>query len=152
MIFNKYFCFSLVSLMMLSSAHAIPNDTELYVRNTHASYVNRGMCSVAFDVQGYEPLYEMESIEFTVSLKDNKGNFHYTDTATADDFNFVGGRTYGQFFIEGEEACNIFGGTITINKAIVKHNDDSKDEDIVKNKKLQIDDFKPMKIIISSKK
>ena len=151
MIFKKSTFVLALSLMMISNANAIPKDSEIYVRNTHASYVNRGMCSLAFDIKAYDALDNIESIDFTVIMKDKNGKLIDSDEVTANEFNFVGGKTYGGFYIEGESACNAFGQTLIISKAIVKHNDGTKPEDIVKTKKLNVDDFKPMKIIISGK-
>ncbi|HCQ9810147.1 hypothetical protein I1W56_01210 [Acinetobacter baumannii] len=151
MVLKKYICFSVLCLIMISSAYALPKDAEIYVRNTHASYVNRGMCSLAFDVIAYDALDNIESIDFTVTMKDKNGKLIGRDQVTADEFNFVGGKTYGRFFIEGEKACNAFGENLNIIKAIVKHNDGTKAEDIVKTQKLKVDDFKPMKIVIGGK-
>ena len=109
------------------------------------------MCSLAFDVTAYEALDNIESIEFTVIMKDKNGKLIDSDEVTADDFNFVGGKTYSVFYIESESACNAFGQTLIINKAIVQHNDGTKPEDIVKTKKLRLDEFKPMKIQIGGK-
>ena len=151
MIFKKSTFALALSLMMISNANAIPKDSEIYVRNTHASYANGGMCSLAFDIKAYDALDNIESIDFTVIMKDKNGKLIDSDEVTADEFNFVGGKTYGGFYIEGESACNAFGETLIISKAIVKHNDGTKPEDIVKTKKLRVDDFKPMKIQIGGK-
>lgn len=151
MILTKGICISILSLAMISSAYAIPKDAEIYVRNTQASYVNRGMCSLAFDVIAHDVLDNIESIDFTVTMKDKNGKLIGRDQATADEFNFVGGKTYGRFFIEGEKACDAFGENLNISKAIVKHNDGTKTEDIVKTQKLKVDDFKPMQIVIGGK-
>ena len=110
------------------------------------------MCSLAFDVTANEAFDNIESIDFTVTMKDKNGKIIDTEQVTADDFNFVGNKTYGGFFIEGESACNAFGETLNITKAVVNHNDGTKAEDIVKTKKLKNDDFKPMKIIIGAGK
>lgn len=151
MILKKDICVLVLSLTMISSAYAIPKDAEIYVRNTHASYVNRGMCSLDFDITAYEALDNIESIDFTVTMKDKNGKLIGRNQIIADEFNFVGGKTYGRFFIEGEKACNAFGENLNISKAIVKHNDGTKSEDIVKTQKLKVDDFKPLKIMIGGK-
>lgn len=136
---------------MMNSAHAIPKDSEIYVRNTHASYVNNGMCSLAFDVKAYDALDNIENIDFTVAMKDKNGKLIGRDQIIADEFNFVGGRTYGNFYVEGKSACDAFGETLVITRAIVNHNDGSKPVDIVKTKQLKTEEFKPMKIIIGGK-
>ncbi|MFV7501146.1 UNVERIFIED_CONTAM: hypothetical protein KWE07_08595 [Acinetobacter pittii] len=151
MILKKDICVLVLCSTMISSAYAIPKDAEIYVRNTNASYVNRGMCSLAFDVIAYDALDNIESIDFTVTMKDKNGKLIDRDQVTTDEFNFVGGKTYGRFFIEGEKACDAFGENLNISKAIVKHNDGTKSEDIVKTQKLKVDDFKPMKIVIGGK-
>jgi hypothetical protein len=137
---------------MISSAYAIPKDAEIYVRNIHASYVNGGICSLAFDVSAFDALDNIESIDFTVTMKDKNGKLIGRDQVTADEFNFVGGKTYGGFFIESESACNAFGEILNISKAIVNHNDGTKAEDIVKTRKLKVENFKPMKIVIGDSK
>ena len=63
----------------------------------------------------------------------------------------VGGRTYSDIFLEGEEACDAFGETLLITKAIVIYNDGTKPENIIQTKKLKLSDFKPMKIVIPGK-
>ncbi|MDX8164392.1 hypothetical protein [Acinetobacter pittii] len=151
MILKKSIFVSVFSLTMISNTYAITKDAEIYVRNTHASYVNRGMCSLAFDIIAYDALDNIESIDFTVTMKDKNGKLIDRDQITADEFNFVGGKTYGRFFIEGEKACDAFGENLNISKAIFKHNDGTKSEDIVKTQKLKVDDFKPMKIVIGGK-
>lgn len=151
MIFKKSIFVLVPSLMMISNAYAIPKDSEIYVRNTHASFVNRGMCSLAFDITAYDALVNIESINFKIMMKNKNGKLIDSDEVTADEFNFVGGKTYGQFFIEGESACDAFGETLLISKAVVNHNDGTKPEDIIKSKKLKVDDFKPMKILITNK-
>lgn len=151
MILKKYIFVLVPSLMMISNAYAIPKNSEIYVKNTHASFVNRGMCSLAFDITAYDALVNIESINFKIMMKNKNGKLIDSDEVTADEFNFVGGKTYGQFFIESESACDAFGETLLISKAIVNHNDGTKPEDIIKSKKLKVDDFKPMKILITNK-
>jgi len=151
MILKKSIFVSVFSLTMISNTYAITKDAEIYVRNTHASYVNRGMCSLAFDIIAYDALDNIESIDFTVTIKDKKGKLIGRDQITADEFNFVGGKTYSKFYIEGESACDAFGGNLNITKAIVNHNDGTKAEDIVKTQKLKVENFKPMKIFIGEK-
>lgn len=138
--------------MFFCNAYALPKDAEIYVRNTHASFVNGGICSLAFDVSAYDAFENLESIDFTISMKDKNGKLIGKDLVTADEFNFVGGKTFGGFYIESENACEAFGETLNITKAVVNHNDSTKAEDIVKTKKLKVDNFKPMKIIIGAGK
>lgn len=145
---NKAWMFLALTTMVAGNSYAAGLDTTVYVRNTHASYVNGGMCSLAFDVTANDSIENLENIEFTVTMQDKAGKIIARDVVTADEFNFVGGKSYGGFFIEGEEACNAFGETLLISKAIVNYNDGRKSEDIVKSKKLKFDDFKAMKIVI----
>ena len=63
----------------------------------------------------------------------------------------VGGKYFGSFFIDDEGACAGFGGVVDITKAIVTYKDGTKPEDIIKTKKLIIDNFEPVKINIGSK-
>lgn len=151
MILKKYMSFSLLSLMLSSTAYAIPNDSEIYVRNTHASFAYGGICSLAFDITAYDALNNIEYIKFNVTMKDKNGKLIARDEVTTDDLNVVGSKTHGRFFIESESACNAFGETLNIDKAIVVHNDGTKPEDIVKSKRLKVDNFKPMKILINGK-
>ncbi|EPF75574.1 IrmA family protein [Acinetobacter rudis] len=145
---KKAWMFLALTTMVAGNSYAAGLDTTVYVRNTHASYVNGGMCSLAFDVTANDSIENLENIEFTVTMQDKAGKIIARDVVTADEFNFVGGKSYGGFFIEGEEACNAFGETLLISKAIVNYNDGRKSEDIVKSKKLKFDDFKAMKIVI----
>jgi hypothetical protein len=142
--------FILASLATCFAGHiyAAGLDTTVYVRNTHASFVNGGICSLAFDVTAYDAIENLENIEFSVAMQDKTGKLIARDVVSADDFNFVGGKSYGSFYIESEQACDAFGETLVISKAIVHYNDGTAAEDIVKTKKLQFNDFKAMKIVI----
>lgn len=149
---KKVFSTLLLGSMAFSTVNAASIDIPIEIRNTHASFVNGGMCSLAFDLSANDALENIEKIDFSFSMKDKNGKLISNETATADDFNFVGGKTYSGFFIEGESACDAFSETLIVNKAIVSYNDRTKPEDIVKTKKLIIDDFKPMKIIVGKGK
>lgn len=152
MILKKYLSSLGLFFIVSSSLSAAPLNTTISIKNTHASYVNGGMCSIAFDLVAYEFLDNVQKINLSVTLKDKKGKEIDKEVVTVDEFNMVGGKTYSGFFIEGENACNAFGETLIISKALVYYNDGTKIEDIVKTKKLVIDDFKPMKIIIGAGK
>lgn len=145
---KKGLVFWALAAMVGGNAYAAALDTEVYVRNTHASYVNGGMCSLAFDVTAFEAIENIDNIEFTVTMQNQAGKLIAREVVTADEFDFIGGKTYGGFFIEGEKACDAFGETLVISKAIVNYSDGSKAEDIVKTKKLKFDNFKAMKIVI----
>jgi len=132
------------------TTHASPIETQISIKNFEASYVNRGICSIAFDMVAHDFLENVEKIDFYYVLKTRKGELIEKGISTANDFNMVGGRTYGDFFIESEGACGGFGGVVDIPKAIVTYNDGTRPEDIVKTKKLIVDDFKPVKLNIGS--
>lgn len=140
----------LLTALLFSSMFLLaePIDTKVSIRNTHFSYVNRGMCSVAFDVTAYDFIENVKEIEFKVLIKDKKGRLLDLATVTADEFNRVGGKAYSQFFLEGEEACGFSGETLEVVKAVVIYNDYTPSEDIIETNKLEIQEFNPMKIVI----
>lgn len=150
---SKKICVLLGAIVSLlgSSIFAAPLDTTISIKNSHASYTNGGICSLAFDLMAYAFLDNVREIKFNTTLKDRKGNIIGHDVSSVSEFTMVSGKTYGSFFIESEQACKAFGETVVINKANVYYNDGTKSEDIVKTKKLEIDSFKPVKIIIGSK-
>ena len=134
-----------------SSLMAAPLTSNIAIKNTHATYVNSGICSLAFDLVAFDFLNNVKEIEFKVTLKDKKGKLISNEEATASEFDMAGGRTFGTFFIESEKACEAFGETVVFNKAIVYYNDGTKPEDIVRTKKLEVDSFKPVKVVIGNK-
>lgn len=140
-----------LSLLSFNHANALPADAKISIKNTNATYVNRGICSLAFDLHADDALTNIKSIDFTYTLKDKKGTVLENDVITADEFTFVGGSTHGTLYIESESACDAFGANLIISKAVVNHKNGTKAEDIVKTKKLSFDKFIPMKIIISQK-
>ena len=152
MILRKLFGGIGLFFIVSSGLFAAPLDTTISIKNTNASYVNRGMCSIVFDLVAYDFLDNVKKIDFSVIIRDKKGKEIDREVVTVDEFNMVGGKTYSGFFIEGENACKAFGETLIISKALVYYNDGTKIEDIVKTKKLVIDDFKPMKIVIGATK
>lgn len=150
MIFKKGL--ALISLCLFSfGSMAAPIDTIIEIKNSNASYVNRGACSIAFDLVAYDFLNNVDHIKFSVIAKNKAGKEILRDELVASDFNMVGGRTYSDIFLEGEEACDAFGETLLITKAIVIYNDGTKPENIIQTKKLKLSDFKPMKIVIPGK-
>ena len=140
----------LLTALLFSSMFLLaePIDTKVSIRNFLFSYVNRGMCSVAFDVTAYDFIENVKEIEFKVLIKDKKGRLLDLATVTADEFNRVGGKDYSQFFLEGEEACGFSGETLEVVKAVVIYNDYTPSEDIIETNKLEIQEFNPMKIVI----
>ena len=140
----------LLTALLFSSMFLLaePIDTKVSIRNFLFSYVNRGMCSVAFDVTAYDFIENVKEIEFKVLIKDKKGRLLDLATVTADEFNRVSGKAYSQFFLEGEEACGFSGETLEVVKAVVIYNDYTPSEDIIETNKLEIQEFNPMKIVI----
>lgn len=127
-------------------------DTTISIKNTHASYSNGGMCSLAFDIQAPEYIPELREMQFYATLINNKGQEVDHLVADITDFNEVGGKTYGTFYLESEAACDVFGERVVFNKAMIYFTDGRKGEDIIKTKKLILDDFKPVKILIGKPK
>lgn len=125
-------------------------DTMISIKNTHASYSNGGICSLAFDIQAPEYISELREMQFYATLLNNKGQAVDHLVADLSEFNEVGGKTYGTFYLESDAACEVFGESVLFNKVMVYFNDGRKAEDIVKTKKLIVDDFKPMKIMIGA--
>ena len=123
-------------------------DTEFSIKNTHSSYVNHGICSLAFDVQAPDYIPNLREMEFYATLVNAKGKEVDHLVSGISEFNEVGGKTYGTFYLESEAACEVFGERVVFNKAMVYFTDGSKGEDIIKTKKLILDDFKPVKISI----
>lgn len=150
MILKKWI--ALTSACLLSCGIcAAPIDTTIEIQNSYASYVNRGECSIVFDLVAYDFLNNVDRIEFTAIAKNKSGKEIMRDVLVASDFNMVGGRTNSTVYLEGEDACEAFGETLLIPKAVVYYNDGTRPENIVQTKKLRLSEFKPMKIIIPTK-
>lgn len=146
----KRMCLGLIFIIAFTMANAKPIDTEISIRNTGFSYVNRGMCSVAFELVAFEYLENIDSIAFEFEVRDSNNKFIFSGAEQVDSgvFNMVGGKTYILFAVEGEEACKMHGENLFIKKAVVRYSDGTPKEDIVKTEKLFISDFTPMEIII----
>ena len=149
--FNLCILFSIV--LISNQVVAAPIDTKILIRNSsNANYMdNNSACSIDFSLMARGSLDNVEYIHFHSILKNKKNEIILKQISKSYGFVEVGGKYFGSFFIDGEKACKGFGGIVDITKAIVTYNDGTEPEDIIKTKKLIIDNFKPVTINIGSK-
>ena len=151
---SKFNLCILFSIILISNQIAAgPIDTKILVRNSsNANYMdNNSDCSIDFSLIARGSLDNVEHIYFHSILKNKKNEIILKQISKSYGFVEVGGKYFGSFFIDDEGACAGFGGVVDITKAIVTYKDGTKPEDIIKTKKLIIDNFKPVKINIGSK-
>lgn len=128
-------------------------DTKILVRNTYNSnYMDSGSCSMDFSLIAKGSLDNVEHIHFHSILKNKKNEIILKEISKSHGFVEIGGKSFSGFHIESDGTCAGFGGVVDITKAIVTYNDGTEPEDIVKTKKLIIDNFEPAKINIGAGK
>ena len=151
---SKFNLCILFSIILISNQIAAgPIDTKILVRNSsNANYMdNNSDCSIDFSLIARGSLDNVEHIHFHSILKNKENEIILKQISKSYDFIEVYGKYFSSFSIDDEGACAGFGGIVDITKAIVTYNDGTKPEDIIKTKKLIIDNFEPVKINIGSK-
>ncbi|MFT4021375.1 MAG: hypothetical protein QM666_07650 [Acinetobacter sp.] len=149
---KKIFAFCLLCMPMAVFAKGF--DTTLEIRNTHSTYVNRGECSIKFEAIAHDSIDNVNALSFDVTAQTRKGALILRKVITVNrtDFEMVLGKTYFNFYIEGNEACDIDGQVVRINSVIAQFNDGSPNENLIKNKKVSERKFTPVKLVFGQPK
>lgn len=145
--------YALFSMALISSeVLATPIGTKIFVRNTfNVNYMDENsQCSIDFSLMAKGSLENVKHIHFHTILKNKNDQVVLKQISKSYPFVEVSGKSFSSFSIDDDGACNGFGGIVDITKAIVTYNDGSEPEDIIKTKKLEIDNFEPVKINIES--
>ncbi|MDO7476104.1 hypothetical protein Q5X68_10080 [Acinetobacter baumannii] len=128
----------------------ITNATPITLQHSKTGYVNSGICSAVVDITIHDFLGTYDKLYLDLVAKDKAGKIKGTseDIITYDDVQNLSGKAFGKVFIESEDMCEADRTwTIHVKRAVLIV--DGKREDLLKAKKVHIDDFQPMKFKIN---
>ncbi|WP_180113069.1 hypothetical protein [Acinetobacter sp. YH12073] len=133
------------SLMALMSSVSLA--TPITLQHSKTSYVNSGICSAVVDVTIHDFLGTYDKLYLDLVAKDRVGRVQGAseNEITYNDVENTSGQSFGRVFIESESMCEADRTWIVqVKRAVLVV--DGKKEDLLKAKKVHIDDFQPMKI------
>lgn len=137
-----------ISLAALMSSVALA--TPITLQHSKTSYVNSGICSAVVDVTIHDFLGTYDKLYLDLVAKDKAGRVQGTseNVITYGDIQNLQGKAFGNVFLESETMCNADSTwTVQVKRAVLSV--DGKREDLLKSKKVHIDDFQPMKFKVS---
>lgn len=121
--------------------------TPITLQHSKTSYVNSGICSAVVDVTIHDFLGTYDKLYLDLIAKDRVGRVQGAseNEITYNDVENTSGQSFGRVFIESESMCEADRTWIVqVKRAVLVV--DGKREDLLKAKKVHIDDFQPMKI------
>ncbi|WP_180110439.1 hypothetical protein [Acinetobacter sp. YH12098] len=121
--------------------------TPITLQHSRTSYVNSGICSAVVDVTIHDFLGTYDKLYLDLVAKDRVGRVQGAseNEITYNDVENTSGQSFGRVFIESESMCEADRTWIVqVKRAVLVV--DGKKEDLLKAKKVHIDDFQPMKI------
>ena len=136
------------SLMALMSSVALA--TPITLQHSKTSYVNSGICSAVVDVTIHDFLGTYDKLYLDLVAKDKAGKVKGTseNVITYGDIQNLSGKATTNVFIESETMCGAGRTwTVQVKRAVLVV--DGKREDLLKVKKVHIDDFQPMKFKVA---
>ena len=136
---------SIFSLLTFVSSLALA--TPITLQHSKTSYINSGICSAVVDVTIHDFLGSNDKLYLDLVAKDKAGRVQGTseNVITYGDVQNLQGKAFGSVFIESETMCGAGRTwTVQVKRAVLVV--DGKREDLLKGKKVQIDDFQPMRI------
>ena len=137
--------FSLIALMS-----SVSLATPITLQHSKTSYVNSGICSAVVDVTIHDFLGTYDKLYLDLVAKDKAGKVKGTseNVITYGDIQNLQGKAFGNVFIESETMCGAGRTwTVQVKRAVLVV--DGKREDLLKVKKVHIDDFQPMKFKVA---
>jgi hypothetical protein len=140
---KKILTFSLAALMS-----SVVFATPITLQHVTTTYVNSGICSAAINVTIHDFLGESDKLYLDLVATDKTGKVKIAseNIITYDDVQNLSGKATTNVFIESEEVCGADRAwTVQVKRAVLVA--DGKREDLLKAKKVHIDDFQPMKIV-----
>ena len=136
---------SIFSLLTFVSSLALA--TPITLQHSKTSYINSGICSAVVDVTIHDFLGANDKLYLDLVAKDKAGRVQGTseNVITYGDVQNLQGKAFGAVFIESETMCGADRTwMVQVKRAVLVV--DGKREDLLKGKKVQIDDFQPMRI------
>lgn len=142
---KKILTFSLAALMS-----SVVFATPITLQHSKTSYVNSGICSAVVDVTIHDFLGTYDKLYLDLVAKDKAGKVKGTseNVITYGDIQNLSGKATTNVFIESETMCGAGRTwTVQVKRAVLVV--DGKREDLLKAKKVHIDDFQPMKFKVA---
>ncbi len=131
------------SLMGLISSLALA--TPITLQHSKTSYVNAGICSAVVDITIHDFLGTYDKLYLDLVATDKSGRVQGTseNVITYGDIQNLQGKAFGSVFLESETMCGADRSwTVQVKRAVLVV--DGKRGDLLKAKKVHIDDFQPM--------
>ncbi len=131
---------------LLTFISSVVLATPITLQHSKTSYVNSGICSAVVDVTIHDFLGSYDKLYLDLIAKDKAGRVQGTseNVITYADIQNLQGKAFGNVFIESETMCGANRSwTVQVKRAVLVV--DGKREDLLKAKKVYIDDFHPMK-------
>ena len=136
-----------ISMSIMSS---IALATPITLQHSKTSYVNSGICSAVVDVTIHDFLGTNDKLYLDLVAKDKAGKVQGTseNVITYDGIQNLQGKAFGNVFLESETMCGADRTwTVQVKRAVLVA--DGKREDLLRAKKVHIDDFQPMKFKVN---
>ncbi|WP_291340523.1 hypothetical protein [Acinetobacter sp. UBA801] len=136
--------------LMTYLCSSIVMATPITLQHSKTSYVNSGICSAVVDVTIHDFLGTYDKLYLDLVAKDKAGRVQGTseNVITYGDIQNLQGKAFGNVFIESETMCAADRTwTVQVKRAVLVV--DGQREDLLKAKKVHIDDFQPMKFKIN---
>ena len=133
-------------ILFLNLAEATP----ITLQHVTTTYVNSGICSAAINVTIHDFLGESDKLYLDLVATDKTGKVKIAseNIITYDDVQNLSGKATTNVFIESEEVCGADRAwTVQVKRAVLVA--DGKREDLLRAKKVHIDDFQPMKFKVN---
>nr|WP_326519034.1 IrmA family protein [Acinetobacter sp. CAAS 2-6] len=140
-------------MMLLAGIFLFSNvvsATSITLQHSKTSYVNSGICSAVVDVTIHDFLGAYDKLYLDLVAKDKAGRVQGTseNVITYGDIQNLQGKAFGNVFLESETMCAADRTwTVQVKRAVLVV--DGKREDLLKAKKVHIDDFQPMKFKVN---
>ena len=136
--------------LMTYLCSSIVMATPITLQHSKTSYVNSGICSAVVDVTIHDFLGTYDKLYLDLVAKDKAGRVQgiSENVITYGDIQNLQGKAFGNVFIESETMCAADRTwTVQVKRAVLVV--DGQREDLLKAKKVHIDDFQPMKFKIN---
>lgn len=135
------------SFSLLTFVSSLALATPITLQHSKTGYINSGICSAVVDVTIHDFLGSNDKLYLDLVAKDKAGRVQGTseNVITYGDVQNLQGKAFGSVFIESETMCGAGRTwTVQVKRAVLVV--EGKREDLLKDKKVQIDDFQPMRI------
>jgi len=134
----------------MSLVSSVALATPITLQHSKTSYVNSGICSAVVDVTIHDFLETNDKLYLDLVATDKSGRVRGTseNVISYGDIQNLQGKAFGNVFLESETMCGADRSwTVQVKRAVLVT--DGKRENLLKAKKVHIDDFQPMKFKVN---